>query len=302
MKIITFIRNVTWAVCLTFALQSHAAQSGNDSLDPPQPDLIRIKGSDTLSKVLIAWSNTYQAITPNLRMEVASGGSGNGIAALINGHVEIAATSRPLRKREIYLITRKYGDAIPVNQVVALDAISIMVHKNNPLNGISFNQLKEIYSKSGAFKQWSDLGIQVPGCQDQKIIPLNRKNNSGTYTFFRNAIFKKHEHFDPKLITLGTSNAIIDMVAQMPCTIGYSGMAFITGQVKTLCISKDQAATTPCVPPTAASTLDHTYPLARALYLYTLGPPTGVVKQFLTWITQPEGQEILLRTGYVQPP
>ncbi|MBF0190528.1 MAG: phosphate ABC transporter substrate-binding protein [Magnetococcales bacterium] len=265
---------------------------------------IRVKGSDTLAKLLKEWAHVYQTQNQKnpIRIEVSGGGSGNGIAALLNGHVEIAASSRLLRDREVLLFTKKHIQAAPVAHVVAQDAVTILVHPSNPINGLSLPQLTEIYSKGNPLLSWSSLGVRIPGCPDQKIQPISRKNNSGTYLFFRQAILNKNEQFDPQLLSLDASDGVVNMVAQMPCAIGYSGMAFVTNAVKTLCISTLHEADAPCVPPTTASTVDHTYPLSRSLYLYTLGEPQGEIKKFLEWIRSAAGQEILTRNGYIPPP
>lgn len=296
MKIFNLHHFIALIACLVYAVPGTTAYAGNNSTT------LRIKGSDTLNKVLKEWSKAYQKLRSDLQIDVVGGGSGNGIAALINNHVEIAAASRLMKSRELQLFTKKYAGIQPIAHTVALDAISIVVHNSNPINGISLHQLKSIYANDDKFTRWTDLKVQVPGCQDQIILPLNRKNNSGTYDFFRQAIFNDQEHFDSKLITMDSSETLITTVSQNPCAIGYSGMAFITGQVKTLCVSKKTGAKIPCVPPTVAFALDNTYPLSRSLYLYTLGEPQGETKNFLEWVKGPEGREILLRTGYVLPP
>ncbi|MBF0428116.1 MAG: phosphate ABC transporter substrate-binding protein [Magnetococcales bacterium] len=281
---------------LVFLLTSVQAQ-GNEHEDA----VIRIKGSDTLSKVLKEWTRTYQEHNPKVRIELSGGGSSNGIAALINSHIELAASSRLLRPHEIHLVIKKSG-VRPVSHEVARDAISVVVHPSNPLNAVSLQHLMEIYGKHKGEPLWSDLGVNVPGCQDQKILSLSRKNNSGTYLFFRQAILDKNDHFNSQIVSMDGSASVVSMVSQTPCAIGYAGMAYITGAVKTLCISRSHNLNTPCVPPTVATTLDKSYPLARALYLYSLGPPKGEVLNFLEWIRGPVGKEILVRNGYVSPP
>ena len=263
--------------------------------------LIRTKGSDTLARVAVQWAEAFRKRVPNVRLMVDGGGSGNGIAAMVNGHVEIAHTSRPLKKGEAQLIAKRSGVA-PVAHVVGLDAVTIMVHRNNPLHGISLARLAEIYGKKGRFSSWSDLGVKVPGCPDQRIVRISRKNRSGTYAFFRNAILGKGHHFHPGMETLGASEEVVRRVSEEACAIGYGGMAYVTSWVKTLCIFTGQGTQSACVPPTAAFTLDRSYPLARPLFMYTLGPPQGQVKAYLDWVMGSEGQEILRRTGYVVPP
>ncbi|MBF0614885.1 MAG: phosphate ABC transporter substrate-binding protein [Magnetococcales bacterium] len=264
--------------------------------------LIRIKGSDTLTKALKEWVRVYQEREPGVRFEVSGGGSGNGIAALINGHVEVASSSRLLREREWQLFRKKNAHVVPVEHVVARDAVSVVVHPSNPINGVSLQQLTDIYSKSSQAMTWTELGVQVPGCPEQKILPIGRKNNSGTYLFFRQTILDKHDQFDSQKVSTESADAIVAMVAQAPCAIGYSGTAFVTNAVKTLCVSKDHAPNAPCVPPTMSATVDQVYPLARSLYLYTMGEPAAPLKKFLVWIQGREGREILTRNGYIPPP
>lgn len=296
----TRTRNIRPAVIL--ALLGVLLLSAIPSGAADAPLLIRIKGSDTLIKVLKEWVRLYQERDPGVRFEVAGGGSGNGLAALINGHVEIASSSRPMREREHQLFKKKHPNSEPVGHIVARDAVSVLVHPANPLNGVSLRQLTEIYGKHNHATTWSELGVQVPGCPEQKILPISRKNNSGTYLFFRQTILDKNDHFDAQLISTESADAIITMVAQMPCAIGYSGTASVTSQVKTLCVSREHQSNAPCVPPTTTATVDQAYPLARSLYLYTLGEPGGGIKKFLDWIQSREGREISTRNGYIAPP
>jgi phosphate transport system substrate-binding protein len=262
--------------------------------------LLRIKGSDTLANVANDWAIAYAEKRPGLKVVVDGGGSGNGIAALINGHVEIASTSRKLRNREKVLIAKK-SNSTPYALIVGLDAVSVAVHINNPLNGISLAQLAGIYGKSAKYNNWSDLGITVPGCKTGKIIRVSRKNNSGTYAFFRKTIFGKRAHFNNSIATHKSSKAVVDHITKEPCAIGYSGMAFLNSSLKTLCIAKTSVKHG-CVPPTAAFTLNNQYPLARPLFMYTLGEPEGETRAFLAWVRDQEGQDILRKAGFVSPP
>ncbi|MBF0453319.1 MAG: phosphate ABC transporter substrate-binding protein [Magnetococcales bacterium] len=259
---------------------------------------IHIKGSDTLANVISAWGKAYrEKVGEDILIDVSGGGSGNGIAALINGHSDIASTSRKLRKREKRLINKK-SKKQPYAVIVGQDAVSVLVHNNNPLNGISIAQLAQIYGKRGEFDNWSDLGIKVPGCESGEIIRVSRKNNSGTYAFFRQALFGKLAHFHADIITFGSSKQLVSHVAKNPCAIGYSGMGFLNASVKTLCVAQTTLEEG-CIPPTATFTLDHSYPLSRPLFLYTLGEPKEPIRSFLAWIQDKEGQHILRKAGFV---
>lgn len=259
---------------------------------------IRVKGSDTMREVSSRWAARYQAETPGVTVESAHGGSGNGIAALINGHVEIATTSRPLKSQEVRQIVSRSGKQ-PVMFLVGLDAISVVVHPLNPVHGLSIEQLAGIYGREGNMQQWSDLGVAVPGCENREIVRISRKNNSGTYYLFRQDLLKANAHFQINMAYAEGSEAVVRQVAQTPCAIGYVGMGFVTAAVKTLCITKKSG---PCVPPTAASTLEKRYPLARNLYMVTLGPPDETVKKYVQWVLGPAGQEILKKSGFIPVP
>ncbi len=261
-------------------------------------EIIRSKGSDTLLPIVSSWAARYQAITPNVAVEASGGGSGNGIAALINGHVEIAATSRALRQHEVKQIVNRSGQQ-PMLHLVGMDAMSIIVHPDNPLHGLSLQQLAEIYVRDGEIERWSDLGVQVAGCSEQLIMRIGRKNNSGTYFEFREEVIGRGRHFHHQLERAESSSAMVRRVAKDPCAIGYVGMGFVTSAVKTLCLSKGKG---PCVPPTPAYAMEKRYPLSRNLYLVTLGEPSEPVKKYLNWILAANGQEMLQKAGFIPVP
>jgi phosphate transport system substrate-binding protein len=283
-----------------FAILSFIITASWNNYAVSSDDIIRIKGSDTLASVANEWGKVFSEKNPGITVVVSGGGSGNGIAALINNHVEIASTSRKLRKREKLLIKKKFK-AKPYALQVGLDAVSIFVNNNNPINGISIAQLSGIYRKKSKYNNWSDLGITVPGCESGEIVRTSRKNNSGTYAFFRHAIFGKRVHFNSSLVTHDSSKKVVDSVAKNPCAIGYSGMAFLTSSIKTICVAKTSVQQS-CIPPTAAFTLDDKYPLSRPLFMYTLGEPKDSTRDFLTWVLGTEGQDILQKAGFVSPP
>ncbi|MBF0402060.1 MAG: phosphate ABC transporter substrate-binding protein [Magnetococcales bacterium] len=265
----------------------------------PTARTIRVKGSDTMAVISSRWATRYQAETSGVTVDVAAGGSGNGISALINGHVEIATASRPLKSHEVRQIVSRSGKQ-PVLFLVGLDAISVVVHPLNPVLGLSVRQLADIYGREGSIKRWSDLGVVVPGCEDREIVRISRKNNSGTYYLFRQDLFHANAHFQTNMDYVASSEAVVQQVAQTPCAIGYVGMGFVTAAVKTLCITNKKGGS--CVPPTVASVLEKRYPLARDLYMVTLGPPAELVKDYLQWILGPVGQEIVKKSGFIPVP
>ena len=128
-----------------------------------QRQVIQNKGSDTLVNVAQAWAEAYQAVNPSVVVAVSGGGSGTGIAALINGTVDIANASRSIKDKELKLAQDNGQD--PVQHVVGFDALVVYLHPDNPLNEISIAQLAEIYADGGSYLSWNDLGVDVPGCQ-----------------------------------------------------------------------------------------------------------------------------------------
>lgn len=258
-----------------------------------QRQVIQNKGSDTLVNVAQAWAENYQTVRPDVVVAVSGGGSGTGIAALINGTVDIANASRAIKDKELKLAQDNGQD--PVQHVVGFDALVIFLHGNNPLDEISISQLADIYGDGGTSVSWTDLGVEVPGCKDQEIVVVSRQNNSGTYAYFREAVLGSRD------FKLGTrdmhgSKDVVDLVEKTPCAIGYSGLAYATDHVKLACVASNEDE--PCVSPSVETAVDNSYPIARPLFMYTNGEPTGYVGDYLNWIKSDEGQCIILEKGY----
>ena len=258
-----------------------------------QRQVIQNKGSDTLVNVAQAWAEAYQTVDPTVVVAVSGGGSGTGIAALINGTVDIANASRAIKEKEEKLARDNGQD--PIQHTVGFDALAIFLHADNPLDVISIDQLAGIYGDGGEITSWTDLGVEVPGCKDQEIVVVSRQNNSGTYAYFRDAVLDKSD------FKLGTrdmhgSKDVVDLVEKTPCAIGYSGLAYATDHIKLGCVSSQEGFG--CVNPSVDSAIDGSYPIARPLFMYTNGEPTGFVGEYLNWIKSNEGQCIILEKGY----
>jgi len=257
-------------------------------------DLIQNKGSDTLVNVAQAWAEAYQTVNSNVAVAVTGGGSGTGIAALINGTVDIANASRKMKDKEIKL-AEKRGQK-PMEFTVGYDALAVYVHHDNPVKSFSIPQLAEIYGEDGEFDNWSQLNIEVPGCKKQKMILVSRQNNSGTYQYFRKAVLGERRDYKLGSRDMHGSKDVVDLVEKTPCAIGYSGLAYATDHVKLACIAKETGG--PCVDPSIETASDGSYPIARPLFMYTNGEPTGEIKNYLDWILSDEGQCIILKKGY----
>lgn len=256
--------------------------------------VIQNKGSDTLVNVAQAWAEEYRNIDSNVAVAVSGGGSGTGIAALINGTVDIANASRAMKSKEIKLAKSKGQN--PVQHIVGYDALSVFIHHNSPIDTLSFPQLREIFSRNGKATKWSDLGLTIPGCKQDKIVVVSRQNNSGTYAYFKKAVLGKKGKFRQGTLDMHGSKDVVDLVEKTPCAIGYSGLAYANEHVKMACIAKETGGK--CVMPSVATASDRTYPIARPLFMYTNGEPAGETKKYLDWILSDAGQCILLKKGY----
>jgi phosphate transport system substrate-binding protein len=256
--------------------------------------VIQNKGSDTLVNVAQTWAEAYKTVEPNVAVAVSGGGSGTGVSALLNGTVDIANSSRPLKDKELELAKKK-GIA-PKEHIVGYDALAIFLHKENPLEKIAVTQLAEIYGENGTITKWSQLGVQMPGCPSDEIIVVSRQNNSGTYEYFKEHILGEKRDFRLGTKDMHGSKDVGDLVAKTPCAIGYSGLAYLEPHVKAPCISPTEGGV--CVAPSMASAIDRSYPVARPLFMYTNGEPTGAVKAYLDWIVSDKGQCIIQEKGY----
>ena len=268
----------------------------NGSSTKEEKVTIQNAGSDTMVNLAQAWAESYASLEQKISVEVSGGGSGTGIAALINGTVDIANCSRSMKPSEIEKAVQNTGKE-PKEFIVGFDALAVYVHKENPLEKISLQQLADIYGEQGQMTTWSKLDIQYAACKSDEIIRVSRQSNSGTYVYFREAILGKTGDFKLGSRDLHGSKDVVELVANTPCAIGYSGMGYATDHVKMLKVSKkggEQAAG-----PSVENTLNGTYPIARPLYIYSLGEPSGDVKKYLDWILSETGQSIVSKSGYV---
>jgi phosphate transport system substrate-binding protein len=245
-----------------------------------------------------AWAEEYAKVQPGVSVEVSGGGSGTGIAALENGTVDIANASRTVEPQEIAAAKKNTGKE-PREFMVGFDALAVYVSKANPLDEITFAQLADIYAEGGKVTKWSEIGVKMAAGSDE-IIRISRQSNSGTYAYFREAVLGKGRDFKLGSRDMQGSKDVVELVSKTPGAIGYSGMGYATGEVKMLRVARkagDQAYA-----PTVENTLNHTYPIARPLYMYTLGEPTGAVKSYLDWVHTDAGQQIVRKNGYVPLP
>ena len=258
--------------------------------------IIKNKGSDTMVNLAQAWAEIYVDVTSTASVEVSGGGSGTGVAALINGTVDIANCSRQIKPKELEQAMQNTGKA-PQEFIVGYDALAVYVHHDTPLDKITIPQLAEIYGEDGHITKWSDLGIMHVNCPSDEIIRISRQSNSGTYFYFREALLGKSSDFKLGSLDLHGSKDVVEVIGRTPCAIGYSGMGYATSHVKMLEVAAADGA--PYYAPNLENVLAKTYPIARPLYMYSLGEPTGEVKAYLDWILSEEGQQIVEKLGFV---
>ena len=258
-----------------------------------QRTLIQNRGSDSMAIAVVGWAEQYGRKNTAIGVAVSGGGTGTGIAALLNGTVDVANASRAMNRREINL-AKEHGIA-PVQHIIGYDAVAVYVHKNNPVKSLSFSQLADIYGDGGKTELWTDLGIEVPGCGDQRIVRAGRQNSSGTYAYINKNVLGG-KRLKQGTLEAQSSKDLVELVVKTPCAIGYSSFAYATPDVKVACITENSDE--PCLIPSIRGVTEHTYPVSRPLYMYTDGPATGDVKSYLDWTLSDEGQCILLKHQY----
>ncbi len=265
------------------------------SQNPPQDSLsyIENKGSDTIVNLALAWAEEYQQENPAVRISVTGGGSGTGIAALINGTVDIANASRQIKPEEV--AEARSSGVDPVEFVIARDAIAVIVNPSNPVSRLTLQQISDIYS--GRINNWREVGGE-----DRPIVRLSRETNSGTHVYFLETVLRLGQADNKTLFAMDTlllpsSEGIVYEVRQNPNAIGYDGLGYVPHDLKMIAIARRQGD--PYSLPSAQSVNDGSYAVARDLYMYTAGEPAGVVKAYLDWILSPAAQEIVTRLGFV---
>lgn len=274
---------------LTSCGPASSAETASDS-----PALyIENKGSDTIVNLALAWAEKYQNDHPEVRISVTGGGSGTGIAALVNGTVDIANASRQIKQEEAD--DAKSNGIEPVEHIIARDAIAVIVNPTNPVNELTLQQISDMYS--GKIINWKEVGGE-----DRPIVRLSRETNSGTHVYFLETVLRLGNSEDKTLFSTDTlllpsSEGIVAEVRQNPNAIGYDGLGYVPKDLKTIAIAEDAGGA--YVLPSIPTVNDKTYPIARDLYMYTDGEPTGALKEYLDWILSTEAQKIVEELGFV---
>jgi phosphate transport system substrate-binding protein len=251
---------------------------------------VTVKGSDTMVNLASAWAEAFSNENSKVSISVTGGGSGTGIAALINKQTDIANASRAMKDEEKQ---DAEGNGVnPVETQVALDGLSVVVNPSNPVSELSIPQLSDIYS--GKVTNWKDVGGN-----DASIVVLARDTNSGTHVFFKEHVVQYQEklEYGSDVQFMAATQAGFDEVAGNENAIMYGGLGYVTDEVKPLGVKKD--ASSPAVHASIETVKSGEYPVARPLFVYTNGEPTGVLKAYIDWILSDEGQAVVEELEFV---
>jgi len=246
---------------------------------------INVEGSDTIVNMGQAWAEVYMEENPDVMISVKGGGSGTGIAALINGTVDFANASRSIKDEEV---DEAEGVGVdPVEHKVAIDGIAVIINPGNEITDLSLADLGKIYR--GEISNWKDVGGA-----DTPIIIIGRDTSSGTYEYFKEVVVtneKEEAEYSPEMLNLASNQAIVDEVKNNAGAIGYVGLGYLTDEIK--------VAEVDGVAASAETAKDGSYAISRYLYMYSNGEPTGVLTAYLEWILGAEGQAIATDQGFV---
>ncbi len=251
-----------------------------------QSKVITVKGSDTMVILAQRWAEKYMEKNPGVTIQVTGGGSGTGIAALINGSTEICNSSRPMKPSEREKLKARYN-TLGVEVKTAKDGLSVYLNEKNNVKELSIEQVKDIYT--GKITNWKDVGGM-----DSKIIVYGRENSSGTYVYFKDNVLGGAD-FTAKMQSMPGTAAVVNAVVKDANAIGFGGAAYAKG-IKYASIKKDANST--AYQPTEENIKAGHYPITRFLFLYLRNKPTGELKEYIDWILSPEGQQLVAKVGY----
>lgn len=284
-----------WLLLILSLFISSCASAGDSADGTPaaSTSYIENKGSDTIVNLALAWAEAYQQANVEVRISVTGGGSGTGIAALVNGTVDIANASRQIKAEELAEAQSKGVE--PVEFVIARDAIAVIVNPDNPVSRLTLQQISDIYS--GKVNNWREVGGE-----DRPIVRLSRETNSGTHVYFLETVLRLGDADNATLFSMDTlllpsSEGIVYEVRQNPNAIGYDGLGYVPADLKMIAIARAEGEE--YVLPSAETVNNDTYAVARDLYMYTAGEPGGAVRAYLDWILSPAAQAIVTELGFV---
>jgi phosphate transport system substrate-binding protein len=263
-----------------------------EDVPPGEPTgFIQVKGSDTIVNAAQKVAEEFMKDYPHVFVAVTGGGSGVGIASLINKTCDVATASREMKPKEKEMAEAR--GVYPREFTVAYDGVAVIVNKDNAVDKLTIEDLHKIFT--GKADNWKEFGGK-----DLPIVTLSREVSSGTHMYFKEEVVQlskkgSTEEFSPQTLLLTSSQAIVEEVAGNEAAIGYLGMGYVSDRIKPLLVAKNGEFYLPDV----NNVIKKTYPLSRPLYCYTNGEPNGVTKLFIDFALSPKGQQQFIETGFV---
>lgn len=305
-----------WWVALSFAVLGISSAGTYAAVDSALPDYQKTSGvsgnlssvgSDTLANVMTLWAEAFKRLYPSVNVQIQAAGSSTAPPALTEGTATLGPMSRKMKDVELQAFEQKYGYK-PTAVPVAVDALAVFVHKDNPIKGLTLQQVDAIFSATrlcGAkreVKTWGDLGLS--GDWANKPIQLFGRNSvSGTYGYFKEQALCKGD-FKANVNEQPGSASVVQSVSQSLNGVGYSGIGYKTASVRTVPLAKSEGDA--FVEDNEQNALNGTYPLSRFLYVYVNKAPNRPLApleaQFLRMVLSKTGQEIVVKDGYVPLP
>jgi len=267
---------LTLVLALTVAVGSFAQKTS-----------VKIKGSDTVLPLSQKEAEKYMKANASANISVVGGGSGVGIAALLDGTTDIAQSSRSIKMSE-KLKLQEAGTAYK-EVTIAFDALAVVVNPGNKVSQLTREQLEGIYT--GKIKNWKDVGGD-----DMNIVVYSRESSSGTFEFFKEHVMN-NKSYAASCLMMPATGAIIQSVSQTKGAIGYVGLAYVEKDVKTIKVSYDKGKT--FIAPNMENAKNKTYPVVRPLFYYYPTKFEAKVKPFITYILSAEGQKTVQEIGYI---
>jgi len=264
-------------------------------------------GSDTMNNLMALWLEGFNKYYPLVNVQIEGKGSSTAPPALIEGTAQFAPMSRAMKNKETDLFETKYGFN-PTTIRTSLDALAIFVHKDNPINCLGLDEADAVFSKtrklgySEDVTTWGQLGLTGDWAK-RPISMYGRNSASGTYGYFKSKVLKKGDYKDVVKEQPGSAS-VVQGIAEDKYAIGYSGIGYVTSGVKPVNLSKKKGGE--CTDGGYTNVVEGKYPLARYLFLNIVKVPNKpldpLVKEFLTFVLSYEGQQIVLKDGYLPLP
>jgi len=300
---------------LVFAASAASAQQSTSLVDAKLPDYavsagvsgnLNSVGSDTLNNLMTFWAEGFKAKYPNVNVQVEGKGSGTAPPAITSGAAQLGPMSREMKSSEIAAFAGKFGHK-PTKVAVAIDALAVFVHKDNPIKGLTMTQVDGIFSstrKRGGqdVATWGNVGA-TGALAGKTVSVFGRNSASGTYGFFKENALKNGDYKSSVKEQPGSSSVVQGVSADI-AAVGYSGIGYKTSGVIALPLATSDGS--PFVAPSYENCLNGTYPLARYLYVYVNKAPgkdmDKLTSEFITFVLSKQGQEITVKDGYYPLP